>query len=263
MGLFEAIVLGVVQGLTEFLPVSSSGHLVIVRVLLGVEEPSLTFDVMVHFGTLFAVLIALKDDWMPMIKGLFHRSHEGEEARRSILHIIIATIPIGLAGLMFKDSIEAFFASASTAGWMLLVTGIILWLADGKARQGSADRQIRSMGLVDALVIGIGQAMALLPGLSRSGSTIGAGMLRGFHREGAARFAFLLAIPAILGATVLQAPSAFGDGESMGVLAVGTITAGISGYFAINLFLRFLRRGSLRVFSYYTWIVGLLVIVLT
>lgn len=260
MTIWQAAVLGLIQGVTEFLPVSSSGHLVIVQSWLGVEEPSLTFDVMVHFGTLIAVLAALRSDWTPIVSGLLGDRTQGPEGRRRLFLLIVGSIPVGVAGLALKDRIEALFGSAAFAGWMLLLTGFILWFADRRAKRRGAARALEQVGVVDALLIGIGQACAILPGLSRSGVTIAAGLMRGLSREAAARFAFLLAIPAILGATVLEAPGVLRDVDGIGVILVGTLTAAIAGYWAITLFLRLLRHGSLLGFAVYTWVVGALVV---
>lgn len=259
MSVWEAILLGLVQGLTEFLPVSSSGHLVIAGALLGVQEESLTFDVMVHFGTLVAVLVALKDDWRPIVLGVLGRPEYRESGRKRFAALVVGSVPIAVVGLLFKEPVENLFGSPRFAAAMLLVTGTILWLADqlaGRAARGRANGA--GIGLVDALWIGVGQALAILPGISRSGSTLAAGMARGLDRESAARFAFLLAIPAIVGATILQVPDALEGGLEGGIpLLAGAVTAGVSGYAAIALFLRFLKSGRLTGFAVYTWIAGL------
>lgn len=278
MSVWEAIVLGLVQGLTEFLPVSSSGHLVIVGALLGVREESLTFEVMVHFGTLLAVLAALKDDWRPILLGVVGRPEHRERGRRKLAALVVGSLPIAVVGLVLKDPVESLFGSPRFAAAMLLVTGTILWLADrlaersagegakssgragGSAKTSRHERPGRSddVSLADAMWIGLGQALAILPGISRSGSTLAAGMARGLDRASAARFAFLLAIPAILGATILQIPDALESGLEGGIpLLIGAVTAGVTGYASIALFLRFLKSGRLTGFALYTWIAGL------
>lgn len=257
MSIWEAIVLGLVQGVTEFLPVSSSGHLVIVGALLGVQEESLTFEVMVHFGTLVAVLVALKDDWRPILLGLLGHPEHRRQGRRRFLALVVGSLPVAIAGLVLKDSVEALFGTPQFAAAMLLVTGGILWLTDRFA--GHREGRLDDVGVADALWIGLGQALAILPGISRSGSTLAAGMARGFDRSSAARFAFLLSIPAILGASILQLPDAIQGGFEGGVpLLVGAVTAGVTGYASIALFLRFLKNGKLTGFAIYTWIAGLL-----
>lgn len=261
---WEAALLGVVQGVTEFLPVSSSGHLVIFQDALGISGSSLTFDVMVHLGSLVAVLIALREDWLPMVAGVMGQSADAEGRRRLVL-VIAGTVPIGVVGLLLKDQLELLFESAKAAGAMLLLTGAVLWLADRVTLRIENDKGrvkgLNDLTLRDALWIGCGQALALLPGLSRSGTTMGAGMLRGFDRASAARFSFLLSIPAIVGASVLELPTLFsGPEHAPSVLLIGAVTAAVSGYFAIATFLRFLRGGSLIGFSVYTWILGIIVL---
>jgi len=263
MTLWEAALLGIVQGVTEFLPVSSSGHLVIVQALLGVSEPSLTFDVMVHLGSLAAVLAALKDDWVPMVKGVFGKNAD-PDGRRRILLVLAGSVPVGVVGLLFKDVLEPLFESAAAAGLMLLATGTVLWFADRAARKsrgGAGAKDLAGVTFADAFWIGCGQALAVLPGLSRSGTTIAAGMLRGISRESAARFAFLLSIPAILGAAILELPALASGSADYAALLVGAAAAAVSGYFAIASFLRFLRGGALIGFAAYTWIVGVMVLV--
>jgi len=261
---WEAAILGIIQGVTEFLPVSSSGHLVIAQTALGVSKSSITFDVMVHLGSLVAVLAALRADWLPMVRGALG-SRSDAEGRRRILLVLIGSVPVGIVGLLFKDFLEPLFQSARAAGTMLLVTGLVLWFADKTARQAKnpgGRRDLSQVSIQDAVWIGCGQALAVLPGLSRSGTTIAAGMVRGIDRESAARFAFLLSIPAILGATVLELPALFSGASDAPALLIGAAAAAISGYFAIATFLRFLRSGSLIGFAVYTWVVGLIVLIL-
>lgn len=259
---WEAALLGIVQGVTEFLPVSSSGHLVIAQSALGIDKTSITFDVMAHLGSLFAVLLALKGDWLPMVRGVLG-SRADSQGRRRILLVLVGSVPVGIVGLLFKDALEPLFQSARAAGAMLLVTGAVLWIADRAARRAKErgpGRDLAAISFGDALWIGCGQALAVLPGLSRSGTTIAAGMLRGIDRESAARFAFLLSIPAILGATLLELPALFDGAAELPPLLIGAIAAAVSGYFAIATFLRFLRSGSLIGFALYTWVVGLIVL---
>ena len=253
--------LGLVQGLTEFLPVSSSGHLVIAGALLGVHEENLAFSVTVHFATLLAVLIALKEDWYPIVLGLLGRPEHRESARNRLLAVVVGSIPVAAVGLILRDLVSGLFGSPAVAASMLLVTGAILWVSDSRMQKDG--RSMDELNIADALLIGCGQAIAIIPGISRSGSTIAAGLLRGLDKEGAARFAFLLAIPAILGATLLEIPDILGAGLSGGApLVAGALAAGLSGYAAIALFLRFLKKGSLRGFAVYTWAAGLLALYL-
>lgn len=272
MAWWEAALLGVIQGLTEFLPVSSSGHLVIFQEWLGVRGTSITFDIVVHLGSLVAVLVALKADWIPIVRGVFGKDQAG--GRKRLLLVIVGTLPIVIVGLLFKGWVETLFQSTRTVGIMLLVTGTLLLIADriggrsgngratNQAKDGRTSKNLDRLTVADALWVGCGQALAVVPGLSRSGTTIAAGMLRRVDRESAARFAFLLSIPAILGAVVLEVPALLSGTEyTIGILAIGAGAAAVSGYFAISTFLRFLRSGSLLGFSIYTWAVGLLVLI--
>lgn len=254
----QAVFLGVVQGLTEFLPVSSSGHLALFRRLLGLPQAGLTFEVMVHLGTLVAVLVALREDWLPIVTGLFSPPGRRESLRKLGL-LALATVPVGVVGLALKSLVEGAFASVAAVGGALLVTGAVLWGAERLAARAGTGKALDGIGPVDALLVGCAQAAAILPGVSRSGMTIGAALARGVERGAAARFAFLLSIPAILGATLVELPGLLEAGAAVGVpVLAGAATAALSGYVAIRFFLRFLRERSLRVFVYYTWAAGLL-----
>lgn len=264
MDFVDAIVLGIVQGASEFLPISSSGHLVIVQRLLGVEEGSLTISIAVHFGSLLAVIAALWSEWWLMFKALIGRAGtENPAGRRLFLMLVLASLPVAAVGFLFKDWVEAAFSSPYVPGIMLLVTGVLLWYAD--KRQGVA-------GLADisprhALAMGIGQSVALLPGLSRSGTTMATGMFTGLQREEAARFSFLMAVPAIFGASLLEGIALL-TGESAldlsaSVLFVGVVASLVTSYIAIRFFLSFLRRGRLVWFARYVWFVGAVVLALT
>lgn len=262
MTVAEAALLGIVQGLTEFLPVSSSGHLALFRKLLGLEGGGLTFEVMVHFGTLVAVLAALRSDWLPIATGLFRRAERGEALRKAAL-LAAGTLPVGVLGLGLQGAVEAAFSSAKAVGVFLLFTGGVLWASEGLARRARAAKALEEISIADALVVGCAQAVAILPGVSRSGMTIGAGLARGAGREAAARFAFLLSIPAILGAAVVELPDLLSAGiEGSVPVLVGAAAAALSGYASIRFFLGFLRERSLRPFAYYTWAAGLLALIL-
>jgi undecaprenyl-diphosphatase len=259
----QAAILGFIQGLTEFLPVSSSGHLVLTQQLLGISVGNLGFDVVVHLGTLVAVFAALWDDVSILLQGLsLKSSRQARTGRRLILMLIIGTLPAAVIGLIFRDQIEALFASVYTTGIMLIATGTLLFFAE-KARTGQ--RKMAEIRPNDALFVGCGQALAILPGLSRSGTTISASLIRGIARDDAARFSFLLSIPAILGAAVLELPDALADSATlpMSTLLIGFVIAAITGYASITLLVRFVRRGKLTVFSYYTWAAGVLTLLIT
>lgn len=247
--LWKAVLLGLVQGVTEFLPVSSSGHLVLVQSLMGVTKDAMTFDIFLHFGTLISIFIVFWSDLKEMI--LFKPSH-----RHLNWMILMGIIPTAIIGLALKDFFERVFHSILIVGGMLLITGGILWLSEHLAKRSKDLEQMRPM---DAVIIGFIQGLAIIPGISRSGSTIVGGLFRGFKRDQAARFSFLLAIPVVLGATLLEVKDLMrdGGGEIQVIpLAAGTLAAIISGYFAIRFLLRMLQEHSLKPFAYYCWFVG-------
>lgn len=260
---FEAALLGVVQGLAEFLPISSSGHLVIVQRWLGIIEPALTFNVAVHFGSLLAVVVALRAEWIFMAQSLAGKAGaRNAEGRRLFFLLVIGSLPVAIVGFIARDFIESTFASAWVPAIMLFVTGGLLWFADNTT--GNMGRPLERIRFQDALVMGIGQAIALLPGLSRSGSTMSFGLFTGLDRSAAARFSFLLAVPAVFGATLLESVKLFGEGVT-GTIAVtptliGVIASAITSYAAIRFFLAFVRRGRLRWFAWYVWLIGAIVI---
>ncbi len=272
MNLLEAVFLGLVQGLTEFLPVSSSGHLVLFGALLGTKEPTLVFEILLHFGTLLAVFVVFWPDIIDLLKAaykLLSRPHQykqlmNEDANvRVLLGIVIGTIPVVIVGFLCKDLISQLFNTPVVAGLMLIVTGTILYISD-KAHIGKKPLEV--IKPKDGLIIGLGQAVAVLPGISRSGTTIAVGLLRGIQRESAARFSFLLSIPAVLGSQILALNEVFVTQTvttPFWIMAVGTLVSGVTGYFAIKLLLNILRRRNLVIFSYYTWFVGLLVVFLS
>lgn len=251
MKVWEAVVLGLVQGLTEFLPVSSSGHLVLLQKIFGLKD-MLFFDVMVHFGTLLALVAVFWRDLLAMLKRPL--------AKLPVL-IVVGTVPTGLMGVLFKDWFEQIFSSGKTLGVEFLITGLILWYAE-RARGGN--RHLEDMTAADALFIGFMQGLAILPALSRSGLTISGALLRRLDRSLAARFSFLLSIPAILGAAVLetkdflQNPAGTRD---IGAVILGTVVAAVAGYAAIKFMLRLLERGNMRLFAGYVWVLGLVVII--
>jgi len=267
MNIFEAILLGIVQGLTEFLPVSSSGHLALFQRIIEatggtMKEPSLFFDTMLHAGTLIAVFIVLWKDIWEIIK---------KPIQKITLFLIIATLPAVIAALTFEDAIEEIFVSAKFLGICFLITTILLVTAEILSRRAKNSNNIKKaqdMTWLDALIIGIMQAIAIPPGISRSGATISGALFRGLDRDFAARFSFLMSIPAILGAVVLQTKDMISDNTaaqseySIGAAAViaGTITAGAVGFFAVKFMLKIIREKSLIGFAVYTAILGVLVI---
>lgn len=262
--LWQAVLLGIIQGITEFLPISSSGHLVLAQHFLGITDNALVFDVMVHFGSLFAIVIVLKDEIGAMVTGIFGgRSAAALEGRRLFWQVVVATLPLVVVGLFLRDFVDETFSSALMSAGLLFLTGAFLLYADRTPLVGGQ----REAGWGHAIWMGVSQAFAVLPGLSRSGITMGTGIMTGLNRESAARFSFLMSIPAILGATVLEAGGLLrGEVSSVAgidALIVGTVVSAITSYLAVTLFLRFLRSGRLAPFAYYTWIVGAITVWLT
>lgn len=240
--MLDAIFWGLIQGLTEFLPVSSSGHLVLIPALFDRPGPDLATNAMLHLGTLAAVLIFYRSDIARMAK--FDRP-----ARKLITLIVIGSIPAVILGLLFEDRIEELVEEPTKVAIMLIVTGVIL-LATTLLRLG--DRRTEDLRPIDSLLIGLAQSLALIPGISRSGMTISAGLARGVERTESARFAFLLGIPVIAGAGLLQMAEVLTSGESIPASVwVGVIVAGLSGYAAIAILLRLLARVGLAPFGLY------------
>lgn len=274
MNLLQAIILGIIQGLTEFIPISSSGHLIIAKKLMGLDavmtpQQITAFDAVMQLGTLAAVIIYFLSDILSIssgwIQGNLHylrgqRDHTARKAARLGWMIIIGTIPIGVVGLLAKDFIEgAFTKSLSVIGASMIVWALLLGLAE---RVSKRRREMEHVGLREALVIGIFQAFALIPGSSRSGTTITGALLAGLTREAAARFSFLLSIPAIAASGLLELREALQllSGTSMVNLAVATGVSAIVGYASIAFLLNFLRRHSTFAFIVYRLIVGVIVL---
>ena len=265
----QALVMGIVQGLTEFLPVSSSGHLVIVPYLLGWNDAfitSLAYSVMLHMGTLVALLVYFRADWLRLVPAglaaVRDRSVRDDPDRRLAWLLIAATIPAALAGFLLNDLIEQRFRQVGLVALMLVVGGVILWLAD---RWGRRDRGIGDVTFPVALGIGAAQALALVPGISRSGISISAARLAGLDREAAARFSFLMATPVTAGAGVFEARKLLtgeaGVNIAVAPLLVGMIAALGSGLVAIHFMLRYLRTRSLSVFVAYRFVLAAAVLV--
>ena len=275
------MILGFLQGVTEFLPVSSSGHLVVYQRLFGLsgaggpggpDETRLLFDVMVHLGTLLAVLVVFRSDIAVLASDAWHattgRAGGDRGSLRLLLLLAVGTIPAAGFGLGWKDELEGLFSAPAYVGLAFLVTGSLLWLSRfpgrlGRAgRGGQAGRPTRDLGgttWIDALLIGLGQALALIPGISRSGATISIALLLGLDRRLAARYSFLLAVPAILGAVAVQIGDTGGiPADQWSAVAAGTVMAAVSGYVALRLLLRIVVAGNLSRFSYYCWGIGLL-----
>ncbi len=272
MKIWFAAFLGLVQGLTEFLPVSSSGHLSIFQNMFGMENPEqshLLFDVLLHLGTLVSVCIVYRKDISDIIRGLFSLFGKSNNKKsdvknrasvRFLLLVIVATLPLFVA-IFFNDYAEKLYSNTLFIGFALIVTGILLFVSD-KLVRGKKNEKSATIG--NALVVGIMQAIAIIPGLSRSGSTITAGLFQGFDREFAVKFSFLMSIPAILGANILSLFKALKAGVDFSpVYLVGVAVAAVSGYFAINLVKYISKKDKFGGFAYYCWAVGLITVVLT
>jgi len=265
----QALIMGIVQGLTEFLPISSSGHLIVVPAIFGWTDPfidSLAFSVMLHLGTLAALLAYFWREWVLLVPAglatIRDRSTRGEPHRRLALNIAISTIPAVIAGLLLNDFIEEHVRQAGLVAIMLLVGASIMWLAD---RWGAQLRGVDDLGPAGALGIGAAQALALVPGISRSGVSISAGLFVGLDRASAARFSFLMATPVIAGAGLFELRKVVGGGTAVEgnvvPLVVGLLAAMLSGFAAIHFLLRYLRTNSLAVFVAYRVVLAALVIV--
>ena len=262
MSIINAIILGIVQGLTEFLPVSSSGHLVLLQQIFGITEGSLFFGTMLHAGTLVSVFVVLWKDIWAILKKIIQPLTG---------YIILGTIPAVGAALLFGEQIEKAFDTGQFLGFCFLITSALLVTAEYFSKRTQNFKTQQEMTWKDSIFVGIMQAVAIVPGISRSGATITGALTLKFNRDFAARFSFLLSIPAILGALVLHTKELISGGngqalegaESAGAAAViaGTITAAIVGFFAIRFMLKIIREKSLYGFAIYTGILGVLVLI--
>ncbi|MEN6554332.1 MAG: undecaprenyl-diphosphatase UppP [Methanobacterium sp.] len=267
--IIQAIILGIVQGLTEFLPVSSSAHLVLVPPLINVNyaNPSqaVAFDTLLHLGTLLAVIAYFWKDIIHIItgfvssildifRGKFRTGLREDPSKRLVWLLVIGTIPAALTGILLNKQFEALFNNYAAVGFFLIITGVLLWAAE---RVKTGHKEIKEVSFKNALSIGIFQAFAIAPGISRSGSTIAAGLFSGLERELAARYSFLLAIPTIAGAALVQVKD-IGTGleANTAALVSGFLAALIVGFLAIKLLLKLIKERTLMIFAYYCWIVG-------
>ena len=275
MTILQAIILGLIQGLTEFLPVSSSGHLSILQNFFGMNtgENLVLFDVMLHLGTLVSICLvyrkeiaAILADCRTLLRRKSHPVPGQEEQRypgaRLLMMVILGTLPLIIV-LPVKDYIEKLYYSTAFIGFMLILTGVMLYVSDRMAR---GRKRTGSMTPVDALLIGLCQAVATIPGLSRSGTTITAGISRGLDRSFAVKFSFLLSVPAVLGANLLSLFKAIRDGADWSVLPaglIGMVVAMVSGYFAIGLLHRLVKQGKFGCFAYYCAAVGVITLIVS
>ena len=273
MNFFDAIILGIVQGLAEFLPISSSGHLAFFQNFFGladVEAENMFFDVLLHLGTLMAVFVAYWSEIKAMVLEFFamvgiRKLPKGQKpdrlSRRMIFFIIIATLPLVLV-FPIKDRVESLGSNMMFIGCAFLVTGTLLFLSDRLTR---GNKDLRSATILDIVVMGLAQAVAVVPGLSRSGTTITAGMFRGLERGFAVKFSFLMSIPAVLGANLLALIDAVQekiDWSLMPMYLAGIVTSAVCGYLAISLLKFITQRGKFGGFAYYCWGAGLVTLIL-
>lgn len=272
LDIISAIILGAVQGLSEFLPISSSGHLALIPYILGVET-GLAFDTILHIGTLIAIFSFFWKDIINLIKGfllslidltegidVFKKELNEVPEKRFAWLIIIGSIPTGIIGLLLKDAIETIFRGTVFIGFFLIITGLILYYSE---RHSSGNITAKSMTFKQSLIVGICQGLAVLPGISRSGSTIASGLCLGLEREYAARYSFLLSVPAVVGAGLIQIKDIATIDASVTVLLAGFISSVIFGYLAIKLLMKMIKGWSLDIFAYYCWIVGVITLVLS
>lgn len=268
MGYIEAIILGLVQGLSEFLPISSSGHLALLENLFEIKEDSVIFfAVLLHIGTLVSIFIVYHEDIYALIKELFLLFKdiftgkglriEERPIRKLGIMIIVSSIPTAIMGLLFSDYIDRIFGSLTVISICWIITGFILLFSE---KLNNNKKEIEGMKYRNAIFVGICQGLAIMPGISRSGSTIVGSLVTGLKREFAVEFAFLISIPAILGSAILEFPKAIKAGiepSTIGPMIVGFLVAAISGYFAITTMIRIVSKHRMRYFSYYVWILGL------
>lgn len=260
MPLYQAVVLAVVQGLTEFLPVSSTAHLTLFPWLLGWKDPGLTFDLALHTGTLAAVLIYFWRLWVELLGAAI--GFGKAQSRRLFWYLVIGTAPAGIAGWRFEHAAEAELRQPMLIGTALTIVGLMMWAAD---RMKTRQRALGQVNLADALVVGAAQALAVIPGVSRSGITMTAGLFRGVSRETAARFSFLLSTPIIAGAGLKKGIEIHHQGlpEALRLpFLVGTLVAAVVGYFVIAVLIRYLERHTFRIFVVYRIIAGVVVLAL-
>lgn len=250
----EVFILAVVQGLTEWLPISSSGHLVITQKALGLNLP-LIYSVMLHFGTLIVVLTVFRKDILEIIKAVAKRDFETEEGKLA-LFIVVGSVPIAFTGFVFHDFFESLFSNLPAVGLALLITGFMLFFSE--KRIGN-----RKMGILDSLLIGLVQAIAIIPGISRSGATISTGLLRKIDKATAFKYSFLLSAPAIAGATVMESKELVVGNIDLIPLLLGTIVSMIVGYASLKILKKIVMNQKFHMFAYYCWTVGLAIILFT
>jgi undecaprenyl-diphosphatase len=256
----QAIVLGIIQGLSEFLPISSSAHLALAPWLFGWEDPGLAFDVALHFGTLLAVLWYFRSEWAALVRAAFGILTSGRvetPEKRRVIYLIIATIPGAIGGYLLQSQAASTFRSPQLIGVTLIVMGIILWLVDKLVDQR---RVLGEMRWIDALLIGLSQVVALIPGVSRSGATMTTSRGLRFDRESAAEFSFLMSMPIIVAAIVVEGPKALAEGGLTNEIMSGVVASAISGWLAISVLMRYVSKHSYGIFAFYRVALGITVL---
>ena len=256
----QAIALGIIQGLSEFLPISSSAHLTLAPWLFGWEDPGLAFDVALHLGTLIAVLWYFRMEWIALVKAAFGILTTGRvetPEKRRVVYLIIATIPGAIGGYLLQSRAESAFRDPQLIGIALIVMGIVLWLVDKLVDQ---TRVLGEMRWIDSLLIGLSQVIALIPGVSRSGSTISTARGLRFDREAAAEFSFLMSMPIIAAAVIMEGPKALAAEGLTNELMSGVVASAVSGWLAISILMRFVSRHSYGIFAFYRVALGLVVL---
>jgi undecaprenyl-diphosphatase len=257
---FQALVMGLVQGLSEFLPISSSAHLALTPWFFGWDDPGLAFDVALHIGTLVAVAWYFRREWVALARSAVsiagkRRVETPDEWK--FVFLVVATIPAGIAGLLFEDLAETTFRSPKLIAINLMIMGVALYLVDRLAKR---DRPLKEMTVRDAIIIGFVQCLALVPGVSRSGSTITGARFLGFDRQSAAVFSFLMSFPVTLAAAVLKAPDAFAGSTEASTIFIGIVAAAVSSWLAIAVLLRFVSRYSFGIFAAYRLVLGVVIL---
>ena len=261
MDFIQSIILGIVQGLSEFLPISSSGHLVILPWIFNWQDQGLAFDVALHWGTLLAVLAYFRKEWKDMFESIFFQKEIKEKNqefnRQLFFFIILASIPAAFFGWIFKNYAESFFRSPLLIVCTLIGLAIFLWWFD---ERGKKEKFLKNLNWRSALLIGFSQALAIVPGVSRSGVTITAALALGFERKTAAKFSFLLAAPIIFGAGLVKIPSLINSDINFSILLVGILSSSLSGFLAIKYLLKYLETRSYNIFVYYRIILALAIL---
>jgi undecaprenyl-diphosphatase len=271
MEIYQAVILGILQGLTEFLPVSSSGHLVLGQLFFGITESSLAFNISVHMGTLGAVVLVYFADIRGMVMSVLSGiaktikrqpvAFESDAHLKLAVFIMAGSVPTALIGMGLKKFEDVLFTSGLLVGAMLLVTGTILWISRGFYR---TEKTGTPLDLKRSLIIGVSQGLAVIPGISRAGTTIACGMFCGLDRQTAAKFSFLLSIPAILGAQLISILESLGQGVQFDAAVIyGTLTAFVSGLMALKLLIKLVHAGKFHLFAPYCWVLGILVVLST